>query len=40
MAGDRERLLASSGADDYLEKPVFDAELLVSKVRKLLASVE
>ena len=37
MAGDRERLLAASGADDYLEKPVFDAQLLVSKIRGLLA---
>lgn len=35
MAGDRERLLAASGADDYLEKPVYDAALLVSKVREL-----
>lgn len=37
MAGDRERLLAASGADDYLEKPVYDAKLLVEKVRQLLA---
>jgi CheY-like chemotaxis protein len=37
MAGDRERLLAASGADDYLEKPVFDAQLLVDKIRRLLA---
>ncbi len=36
MAGDRERLLAASGADDYLEKPVYDAQLLVGKVRALL----
>ncbi len=36
MSGDRERLLAASGADDYLEKPVFDAQLLVDKVRRLL----
>ncbi len=36
MAGDRERLLAASGADDYLEKPVFDAEQLVEKIRRLL----
>jgi two-component system, cell cycle response regulator DivK len=38
MAGDRERLLAASGADDYLEKPVYDAEQLVEKVRRLLAA--
>lgn len=36
MAGDRERLLAASGADGYLEKPVYDAALLVEKVRRLL----
>jgi len=36
MAGDRERLMAASGADDYLEKPVYDAQSLVEKVRGLL----
>ena len=36
MAGDRERLLQASGADDYVEKPVYDAEMLVNKIRKLL----
>ena len=36
MAGDRERLLVASGADDYLEKPIYDAQLLVEKVRRLL----
>jgi two-component system cell cycle response regulator DivK len=35
MAGDRERLLAASGADDYLEKPIYDAQHLVEKVRRL-----
>ncbi len=39
MAGDRDRLLAASGADDYLEKPVYDAQDLVDKVRRLVASV-
>ena len=38
MAGDRERLLAASGADDYLEKPVYDAQHLVDKVRHLLSA--
>ena len=38
MAGDRERLLQASGADDYLEKPVYDAEILVGKIHKLLDS--
>ena len=36
MAGDRERLLAASGADDYLEKPIYDARGLVEKVQRLL----
>ncbi len=36
MAGDRERLLAASGADDYLEKPVYDSQQLVEKIRHLL----
>ena len=37
MVGDRERLLEASGADAYLEKPVYDAEQLVGLVRRLLA---
>ena len=37
MAGDREKLLAASGADDYLEKPIYDAQQLVEKVRGLLS---
>ncbi len=36
MAGDRERLLAASGADDYLEKPIYDAKQLIEKVLQLL----
>lgn len=36
MVGDRERLLAASGADDYLEKPVYEAAQLVQKIRQLL----
>jgi two-component system, cell cycle response regulator DivK len=36
MAGDRERLLALSGANDYVEKPIYDAQQLVDKVRELL----
>jgi two-component system cell cycle response regulator DivK len=36
MAGDRERLLKDSGADAYLEKPVFEAQVLVNTVRSLL----
>ena len=37
MSGDRERFLEASGADGYLEKPVFDSALLVEKVRQLIA---
>jgi CheY-like chemotaxis protein len=36
MAGDRERLLGASHADDYLEKPVYDAQQLVEKIHRLL----
>ena len=39
MDGDRERLLVSSGANDYLQKPIYDAQLLVDKVRQLLHHV-
>ena len=38
MSGDRERLLAASGADDYLEKPIYDAAQLIEKVRRLIDS--
>jgi hypothetical protein len=34
--GDRERFLESSGADGYLEKPVYDAVQLVTQVRELI----
>jgi CheY-like chemotaxis protein len=37
MSGDRERFLAASGADDYLEKPVYEARHLVEKVALLLS---
>lgn len=36
MEGDRERFLESSGADDYLQKPIYDPAVLVEKVRSLL----
>ncbi|HUL34446.1 MAG TPA: response regulator [Candidatus Eisenbacteria bacterium] len=36
MSGDRERFLESSGADGYLEKPVYDSSVLVEKVRSLI----
>ena len=36
MTGDRERLLETSTADDYLQKPVYEAAVLLTKVRALL----
>jgi two-component system, cell cycle response regulator DivK len=36
MAGDRERLLKASGAEAYIEKPIYDAQELVDKIRSLL----
>lgn len=36
MSGDRERFLEASGADGYLEKPVYDAQFLVSRVLELM----
>ena len=36
MSGDQERLLESSGANGYLEKPVYDSALLVEKIRSLI----
>ena len=36
MSGDRERLLEASTADDYLQKPVYEADMLVAKVQALL----
>ncbi len=37
MEGDRERLLAASGADAYLEKPIYDPQVLIGKIQDLLA---
>jgi CheY-like chemotaxis protein len=36
MEGDRQRLLAASGANDYLEKPIYDPNVLVAKVHEIL----
>jgi two-component system, cell cycle response regulator DivK len=36
MAGDRERFLAASGADECLEKPIYDAQQLVDTVERLI----
>lgn len=35
MEGDRQRLLAASDADAYLEKPVYDPQVLVGKIEEL-----
>jgi two-component system, cell cycle response regulator DivK len=40
MSGDRERLMTASGADDYMEKPIYDAAQLVGKVKKLIETAE
>ena len=37
MEGDRERFLDASGADDYLQKPIYEPQVLVDKVKSLLA---
>lgn len=36
MRGDAERLLAESGADDYLSKPIVDHAQFVTRVRALV----
>ena len=38
MTGDRERLLAASGADGYLQKPIYDAQQLVNTVERLIGA--
>ena len=37
MEGDRQRLLAASGADAYLEKPIYDPQILIGKVTELIS---
>lgn len=39
MEGDRERFLHASGADDYLQKPIYEPQVLVDKVKSLLAGL-
>jgi CheY-like chemotaxis protein len=36
MEGDRERLLTASGADAYLEKPIYDPKVLIDKISEIL----
>jgi len=38
MTGDRERLLAETGADHYLAKPIHDPGLFLDEVRKVLTA--
>jgi CheY-like chemotaxis protein len=36
MTGDRERLMAETGADHYLAKPIHDPALFLEEIRKVL----
>lgn len=36
MEGDRERLLTASGANGYLEKPIYDPNVLINKIKGLV----
>lgn len=38
MTGDADRLLRKSAADGYLQKPIFEADVLVANVRSLLSA--
>lgn len=37
MEGDRQKIIAATRADDYLEKPIYDSKLLIGKIRELLS---
>jgi two-component system cell cycle response regulator DivK len=37
MEGDRQRLLAASGADAYLEKPIYDPQVLIDVIEQLVS---
>jgi len=36
MEGDRQRLLIASGANAYLEKPIYDPNTLVTKIKEMV----
>lgn len=36
MEGDRQRLLAASGANAYLEKPIYDPKILINKIHEMV----
>ncbi|HEY2931952.1 MAG TPA: response regulator [Acidobacteriota bacterium] len=38
MEGDRERIILATGADDYLQKPIYDTQKLVAKINELIRS--
>ncbi|HEV8131243.1 MAG TPA: response regulator [Acidobacteriota bacterium] len=37
MEGDRKKIVAATGANDYLEKPIYDSKKLIAKVQGLLS---
>ncbi len=36
MEGDRQRMMAASGANAYLEKPIYDPNVLVNKIKEMV----
>lgn len=36
MEGDRQRLLTASGANAYLEKPIYDPQILIAKIHEIV----
>ncbi len=36
MEGDRQRMMAASGANAYLEKPIYDPNALVNKIKEIV----
>ncbi len=40
MEGDREKIIAATGANGYLEKPIYDSKKLISQVEALLSAKE
>ncbi|HEY3129634.1 MAG TPA: response regulator [Acidobacteriota bacterium] len=40
MEGDRAKIIAATGANGYLEKPIYDSRKLISEVESLLSTKE
>lgn len=40
MEGDRAKIIAATGANGYLEKPIYDSKKLISQVEALLSAKE